>query len=91
MRRHITLYPASHKVTAGGQVVPLPRREFALLQKLLENKGEVVSREKLMQSLYGWQTSVDSNALEVHIHKLRKKLRARCIRTIRGIGYMIDK
>ena len=72
-------------------VINVPRREFALLQKLLENSGNVLSREQLMQSVYGWDEDVDSNTLEVHIHNLRKKLNADYIRTIRGIGYMIDK
>lgn len=89
--RHITLDPASHTVHAEGQLVNLPRREFALLQKLLENCGQVLSREQLMQSIYGWVEEVESNTLEVHIHYLRKKLNANFIRTIRGVGYMIEK
>jgi two-component system response regulator QseB len=88
---HITLDPASHTVTFHGENVNLSRREFALLHKLLENAGRVLSREHLTQSLYGWGEDVDSNALEVHIHNLRKKFGQEFIRTIRGIGYMIDK
>lgn len=87
----ITLDPASHTVTFHGENVNLSRREFALLHKLLENAGRVLSREHLTQSLYGWGEDVDSNALEVHIHNLRKKFGQEFIRTIRGIGYMIDK
>lgn len=89
--RNITLDPAAHQVTVDNEVINVPRREFSLLQKLLENKGHVLSRENLMQSIYGWDEYVDSNALEVHIHNLRKKLNANYIRTIRGIGYMIEK
>lgn len=89
--RNITLDPAAHLVMVDGEVVNVPRREFSLLQKLLENKGYVISREQLMQSVYGWNEDVDSNALEVHIHNLRKKLNANYIRTIRGVGYMIEK
>lgn len=89
--KHITLDPASHSVTTHGEEVNVPRREFALLQKLLENAGNVLSREQLMQSVYGWEEDVDSNALEVHIHNLRKKLDAGFIRTIRGVGYMVEK
>ncbi len=89
--RHIELDPAAHTVTSEGEEVNVPRREFALLQKLLENSGQVLSREQLMQSVYGWEEDVDSNALEVHIHNLRKKLNATFIRTIRGVGYMIEK
>lgn len=87
----ITLDPASHSVTFHGDIINLSRREFSLLHKLLENTGRVLSREHLTQSLYGWGEDVDSNALEVHIHNLRKKFGQDFIRTIRGIGYMIDK
>ena len=89
--RNITLDPAAHSVYVDDISVNVPRREFALLQKLLENSGQVLSREQLMQSIYGWDEDVDSNALEVHIHNLRKKLNANFIRTIRGIGYMAEK
>lgn len=89
--RNITLDPAAHSVTVDQKEVNVPRREFALLQKLLENSGQVLSREQLMQSVYGWEEDVDSNALEVHIHNLRKKLNTTLIRTIRGVGYMIEK
>lgn len=89
--RNIRLDPASHTVTLDGAPVNFPRREFALLQKLLENAGNVLSREQLMQSIYGWEEDVDSNTLEVHIHNLRKKLNATFIRTIRGVGYMAEK
>lgn len=87
----IVLDPASHTVTLEGSPITLSRREFALLYKLLENAGRVLSRENLMQSVYGWEEDVDSNALEVHIHNLRKKFGSKFIRTIRGVGYMIDK
>lgn len=87
----IVLDPAAHLVTFKNEEINIPRREFALLQKLLENIGHVLSREQLMQSLYGWEEDVDSNALEVHIHNLRKKFGANLIRTIRGVGYMVEK
>ena len=89
--RNVVLDPAAHSVTVDHQLINVPRREFSLLQKLLENSGHVLSREQLMQSIYGWDEDVDSNALEVHIHNLRKKLNANYIRTIRGIGYMAEK
>lgn len=89
--QNITINPAAHSVMLDGKLLNVPRREFALLQKLLENSGQVLSRDKLMQSIYGWDENVDSNVLEVHIHNLRKKLNATFIRTIRGIGYMADK
>jgi len=87
----LTLDPASHIVSYKGEVISLSRREFALLQKLLDNSGRVLSREYLTQMLYGWGEDVDSNALEVHIHNLRKRFGNDFIRTIRGVGYMIDK
>jgi len=89
--RNVTIDPAAHSVTVNNLPINVPRREFSLLQKLLENSGRVLTREQLMQSLYGWEEDVDSNALEVHIHNLRKKLNATYIRTIRGIGYMVEK
>ena len=89
--RNIILDPAAHTVSVDDTIVNVPRREFSLLQKLLENSGQVLSREQLMQSIYGWEEDVDSNALEVHIHNLRKKLNANFIRTIRGVGYMAEK
>lgn len=89
--RNIELDPAAHMVYLDGNEMNVPRREFALLHKLLENIGQVLSREQLMQSIYGWEEDVDSNALEVHIHNLRKKLNASFIRTIRGVGYMVEK
>lgn len=89
--RNVTLDAAAHTVYVEGTIINVPRREFSLLQKLLENSGHVLSREQLMQSVYGWEEDVDSNALEVHIHNLRKKLNAHYIRTIRGVGYMAEK
>lgn len=89
--KNITLDPASHSVTMNNNLISIPRREFSLLLKLLENHGQVVTREQLMQSIYSWDDDVDSNTLEVHIHNLRKKLDATFIRTIRGIGYMAEK
>jgi len=87
----IVVDPAAHTVTFNGNPINVSRREFSLLQKLLENAGRVLSREHLTQSLYGWGEDVDSNALEVHIHNLRKKFGQNFILTIRGIGYMVNK
>lgn len=88
---HITIDPAAHVVKVNGEEASIPRREFSLLQKLLENVGTVLSREQLTQTLYGWEEDVDSNALEVHVHNLRKKLGATFIKTIRGVGYMAEQ
>ncbi|MDQ8038949.1 MAG: response regulator transcription factor [Rickettsiella sp.] len=90
--RDIELDPSSFSVTAKGQEVNLSRREFSLLQKLLENAGHVISRDSLNQCLYGWDDEIDSNTLEVHVHNIRKKLAGiNFIRTIRGVGYMAEK
>lgn len=87
----ITVDPASHIITYKNDTVLVSRREFSLLQKLLENEGRVITRDQLNQTLYGWGENIDSNALEVHIHNLRKRFGSNLIRTIRGIGYMVDK
>ncbi|MCX7627757.1 MAG: response regulator [Methylophilaceae bacterium] len=87
----IELDPAAHQVRKSGQVIELSAREFSLLHELLLNAGRVRSREQLEQHLYGWGEEVESNSVEVHIHHLRKKLGADLIRTLRGVGYIIDK
>lgn len=87
----IQLDPACHSVYQDETRINISPREFALLHKLLENTGHVISREQLSQSLYGWDTEIDSNAVEVHIHNLRKKLGNKLIQTVRGVGYMIDR
>lgn len=89
--KNIILDPLAHTVLLNNTEINISRREFALLQKLLENAGHVLSREQLMQSIYSWDDDVDSNVLEVHIHNLRKKLQSDFIRTIRGIGYIAEK
>ncbi|MBU1237722.1 MAG: response regulator [Gammaproteobacteria bacterium] len=87
----VTLDPASRRVTVADFPVELSAREFAVLHTLLENAGRVMSRAQLESSIYGWRDEPDSNALEVHIHHLRKKLGADLIKTLRGVGYMIPK
>jgi DNA-binding response OmpR family regulator len=87
----ITLDPAARRVSRNGTPVELSAREFALLQTLLENVGRVLSRARIEQSLYAWGEEIESNAVEVHIHHLRRKLGPSLIRTIRGVGYVIDK
>ena len=89
--KDITLDPASHMISYKEENINLSRREFALLHVLLENVGRVLSREHLTQSLYGWGEEVDSNALEVHVHNLRKRFGQDFIRTVRGIGYTVEK
>ena len=86
----ITLDPAAHKVLLKGEPVNLSMREFVLLQHLLDNLGRVIPRARLEEKLYGWDAEVESNSLEVFIHHLRKKLGTDLIRTVRGVGYMIE-
>lgn len=83
--------PAARTVTVDGETVILSAKALAILEALLERPGMPLSRERLEQILYGWGEGVESNAVEVHIHHLRKKLGKERIRTIRGLGYMIPK
>ncbi len=85
----LSLDPAAWEVHQAGKKVALSRKEFTVLRYLLEHQGRVVSRERLEQALYGWDMEIESNALEVHVHKLRKKLGADLIATVRGVGYRI--
>jgi len=87
----IELDPASHTITRAGQIVELTPRAFEILQTLMENQGRVMSRTRLEESLYSWKDEIESNAVEVHIHQIRKKLGNELIRTIRGVGYIMDK
>ncbi|MDJ0805466.1 MAG: response regulator transcription factor [Gammaproteobacteria bacterium] len=85
----LCLDPQNHSVTVDERQVNLSSREFSVLQLLMENKGRVISRAQIEEALYGWGDEVESNAVEVHIHHLRKKLKINPIRTIRGVGYII--
>lgn len=87
----LVLDPAARQVTLAGMPVELSARELSLLQLLLENAGRVMTRAQLEASVYGWRDEPDSNALEVHIHHLRKKLGSDLIKTLRGIGYTVPK
>ena len=77
-------------VTLAGAPVVLTRREFALLRRLVMQAGKLVSRERLQEDIYDWQDDIGSNALEVHIHHLRRKLGTTRIRTVRGEGYCLE-
>lgn len=85
----IELNPAARTVARAGEAIELTPREFDLLHLLLENAGRVLTRRALEEQLYSWNDAVDSNALEVHIHHLRRKLGNELIRTVRGVGYMM--
>lgn len=87
----LCLDPAAHTLIQKGEPVVLSQREFAILQTLLENTGKILSRTRLEESLYGWDDVIESNAVEVYIHHLRKKLGKDLICTVRGVGYMVPK
>jgi len=89
--QNVSLDTAARVVTVANEPVTLSAREFDLLHALILNAGRVMSREQLEQHLYSWGQEVESNAIEVHIHHLRKKLGASLIQTVRGIGYMLTK
>ncbi len=87
----LVIDPAARTVTLRGEVVSLTGREFDLLSVLLDAAGRVLTRRVLEEQLYTWGEAVESNALEVHIHHLRRKLGSELIRTVRGVGYLIDE
>ncbi len=85
----VILDTGNHAITVDGQPVVLSRREFGLLRALMENRGRVVPRHELEKRVYNWDDEIASNAIDVHIHHLRRKLPEDFIRTVRGVGYMI--
>jgi two-component system OmpR family response regulator/two-component system response regulator QseB len=87
----IALDPAARTVRYRGQAVDLGAREFEVLRELLLNAGRVLSRDQLVERVYSWGEEVESNAIEVHVHHLRRKLSPQVIRTIRGVGYLIPR
>jgi two-component system response regulator QseB len=89
--RGITLDPVSHAVERDGEPVVLSAHEFAVLEALLQRPGAVLSRAQLEDRLYGWSEGIESNAIEVYVHGLRRKLGNDAIRTLRGVGYFVPK
>ena len=87
----VAMDPASREATVQGVPVPLSAREWAVLEALLARPGSVLSRAQLEEKLYGWGDEINSNAVEVYIHGLRKKLGAETILNVRGVGYMVPK
>jgi two-component system OmpR family response regulator/two-component system response regulator QseB len=85
----VELEPAAHQVLYRNQVIELPAKEFAVLHALMLNAGKVLSRAQIEEQLYAWGEEVESNAVEVYIHHLRRKLFPELIETIRGVGYLI--
>jgi two-component system OmpR family response regulator/two-component system response regulator QseB len=87
----VAIDPSSRKVTLNDEVIALSTREFDLLHALMRNAGRVLSREQLEQQMYSWGHEVESNAIEVHIHHLRRKLGGELIQTVRGVGYTVQR
>ena len=87
----VVINSVTREVAVGGQAVVLSGREWAVLEPLLARPGLVLSRAQLEEKLYGWKDEISSNAVEVYIHGLRKKLGADLIRNVRGVGYMVPK
>ena len=87
----IRLNPVTHEVSHHGAPVTLSAREYAVLEALLQRPGAVLSRAQLEERLYGWGEEIESNAVEVYIHALRRKLGSDAIRTLRGVGYFLPK
>lgn len=85
----LVLDPVCKTVTKDGVPVELSAKEFAVLEALMQRPGAVLSREKLEESVYGWDDEVGSNAIEVHLHHLRKKLGTSAIKNVRGVGYRV--
>ncbi len=88
---NVELNDSAHEVLQDGKKIDFLPREFSVLKILMENVGKVISKSALEEVLYSWEDGVESNALEVHIHNIRKKLGANFIKTIRGVGYIIEK
>ena len=91
MLGEVALDPAARQVWRGAEAVELSPREFDLLQVFMLHAGRVLTREQIEQHLYKWGSEVSSNAVEVHIHNLRRKLGAELIETVRGVGYVARK
>jgi two-component system, OmpR family, response regulator QseB len=87
----LVLDPATHEVRLNGNAIRLSGREFALLHALLQDPGVPLSRSQLEDRLYGWDEEIGSNAVEVHIHALRRKIGSDLVRNVRGVGYMVPR
>lgn len=91
LHKNVALDPSGYSVTVDDEAVDLTRNEFKILHALLRSPGTVYSKERLEEIVYGWDTEVDSNAIQVHLHNVRRKVGADLIRTIRGVGYVIER
>ncbi len=89
--KNIEIDTASREVYKDGKRIPLSSKEYAILLYLVTNRGKVVSREELMEHIYDWEKSIESNVIDVYVNFLRKKLNKDLIETVRGVGYIIRK
>jgi len=89
--QNFELNPIKHRFTKHNKLIELSPKEFVIIKSLMENIGKVISKDHLENILYSWDDSVESNTVEVHIHHLRKKIGNNIIKTIRGIGYIIEE
>ena len=89
--KDIILNPASYHVTKDGKEIEIGPKEFVILQTLIGKAGRVISKTVLEETLYGWDDEFSSNTIEVHIHRIRKKLGNDFIKNIRGVGYIVEK
>ncbi|MFZ6864378.1 response regulator [Undibacterium sp. Ji67W] len=89
--KNVSINPATKEVLVDGQAVILLAREWAVLEPLLARPGMILSREQLEEKLFSWKEEINSNAIEVYIHGLRKKLGAELIQNVRGVGYLVPK
>jgi two-component system OmpR family response regulator len=87
----VTLNPATREAAVQGEAVSLSAREWAVLEPMLQRPGVVFSRSQLEEKLYGWKDEISSNAVEVYVHGLRKKLGSELIQTVRGLGYVVSR
>jgi two-component system OmpR family response regulator/two-component system response regulator QseB len=86
----LVLDPDSAQLQVGTETFVLPRSELQILHYLMRHPDQVATRRRLEEQLYGWDQGAESNALEVHVHHLRRRLGKQAIRTVRGVGYMLD-
>lgn len=88
---NVAIHPATREVTVNGTPVVLTAREWAVLEPLIARPGVLLSRAQLEEKLYSWKDDINSNAVEVYVHGLRRKLGAALIQNVRGVGYMVPK
>lgn len=87
---NIQLFPTTHRILKAGKNIELSQKEWAILEPMMMYPNQIFSKQVLEEKLYDWQTEINSNTIEVHVHNLRQKLGKDLIRTVRGLGYCIE-